>query len=755
MKKYILSIAACALALSCTKENIVENELSLGEGFPVTVEIGAPDNGDSDDLVTKITESTEDGKTHKFTWNKGDAFRMVFWKEETAAGQSTLMDAGVFTTEEGGVTATFKGTIPPADEGEYNVWALSPASAFTERTTIDEKSSSEPNKFYIRNINLPASQDGTGFKYCCFAAKDGKITNAGGEWSFTKNPQFVMSNSILHLKVNPRLSINKISVTHCRPDYQTSPGASVLSLAGETLSYHTSATSDASSGGQSTVTVYNKGLVLDDVYIAVRHISNDVQYGISHLKFAFYSTDGSVAYKTLKLAEYDNDGNILKYNALSTGKVYNLGTINSLENVKEKKISWIGIDKTCTIFGPEGASYAGFPWANNSSAESVTQITDGKDGAVLVNGPRFTEERAYEFRYGISGENRNILTVGANTDNPKSYYYWHNSYSRIRISYGYIEIPAIPGYKLTHISVSSINSADADLYTISSDKQGSESKALSGFYRRRLSALTSIDDDVIDAEPNTTYYQYIDGDRCISEFKYTYTEVKDTPARVVPEGTVDLGLSVFWATCNLGAASPENDGDYYAWGATETRYSSISGDKAIIKEGHKTKSYEDYKYCIITPGEAGQPADTTWTKYNETDGKKQLDPEDDAATQILGNGWRIPTHDEWTELRNHTRTVEVTDTDGNVTGAYLYSTVEGYEDKYIFIPYPKYMANDTIYSDFDIAGMWSSTCIDPWTSTLKRYAYSELPFGVSHNSRFWNAHQRPWSRNIRPVHDIR
>ena len=41
----------------------------------------------------------------------------------------------------------------------------------------------------------------------------------------------------------------------------------------------------------------------------------------------------------------------------------------------------------------------------------------------------------------------------------------------------------------------------------------------------------------------------------------------------IPEGAVDLGLSVLWASCNLGASSPEEYGDYYAWGEVIPYYS--------------------------------------------------------------------------------------------------------------------------------------------------------------------------------------
>lgn len=117
------------------------------------------------------------------------------------------------------------------------------------------------------------------------------------------------------------------------------------------------------------------------------------------------------------------------------------------------------------------------------------------------------------------------------------------------------------------------------------------------------------------------------------------------------DGAVDMGLSVKWASHNLGASRPEEYGDYYAWGETEPHYSSL--DPLVWKEGNDEVGYgwENYKWCM---GET-----STLTKYcydsscgynGFTDDKTVLDLEDDAAHVILGGHWRIPTKTEWNEL---------------------------------------------------------------------------------------------------------
>ena len=88
---------------------------------------------------------------------------------------------------------------------------------------------------------------------------------------------------------------------------------------------------------------------------------------------------------------------------------------------------------------------------------------------------------------------------------------------------------------------------------------------------------------------------------------------------------VDLGLSVKWATCNLGATKPSDYGDYYAWGET------------MFKADY---SWDTYKWG----------KENNITKYNDSDGKTVIDPEDDVATAKLGSPWRMPTKDEINEL---------------------------------------------------------------------------------------------------------
>ncbi len=94
------------------------------------------------------------------------------------------------------------------------------------------------------------------------------------------------------------------------------------------------------------------------------------------------------------------------------------------------------------------------------------------------------------------------------------------------------------------------------------------------------------------------------------------------PPVAIPEA-VDLGLSVKWASFNIGASTPKEIGYYYAWGETETK---------------DEYTWSNYKFGNPNP-------------YNH----HILSPEDDVARILLGEGWRTPTKAEWVELFEHTR----------------------------------------------------------------------------------------------------
>ena len=125
-----------------------------------------------------------------------------------------------------------------------------------------------------------------------------------------------------------------------------------------------------------------------------------------------------------------------------------------------------------------------------------------------------------------------------------------------------------------------------------------------------------------------------------------------------PQGleAVDLGLSVAWSSCNVGATYSHEAGYGFAWG------------EAASKEDY---SWSNYRW--------GKPA----TRYNQADGVSVLYPEDDAAAVVMGEQWRTPTREEWEELISKTNTEWSWTREQEVNGYRVKSLKNG---KSIFLP---------------------------------------------------------------------
>lgn len=117
---------------------------------------------------------------------------------------------------------------------------------------------------------------------------------------------------------------------------------------------------------------------------------------------------------------------------------------------------------------------------------------------------------------------------------------------------------------------------------------------------------------------------------------------------------VDLGLpsGLLWATHNVGATSPEDYGDYFAWGETAPKsVYDMSTYRYGIESGYTGNIFT--KYCSVS-----------YYGYNSfTDNLTILQPGDDAATANYGG--RTPTYDEWHELIDHTTAQWTTQNDVN------------------------------------------------------------------------------------------
>ena len=103
---------------------------------------------------------------------------------------------------------------------------------------------------------------------------------------------------------------------------------------------------------------------------------------------------------------------------------------------------------------------------------------------------------------------------------------------------------------------------------------------------------------------------------------------------------VDLGLSVRWASANLGARTENENGYYIAWGELEPKqehydWESYKLCKEVNEDDRDFSKFSKY---------------VTDSRWGKVDGKTRLDLEDDAAHEFLGGDWRIPTPKEFQEL---------------------------------------------------------------------------------------------------------
>ena len=152
---------------------------------------------------------------------------------------------------------------------------------------------------------------------------------------------------------------------------------------------------------------------------------------------------------------------------------------------------------------------------------------------------------------------------------------------------------------------------------------------------------------------------------------------------------VDLGLSVKWASCNVGADEPEDNGHYYAWGAKFGQNIYDWEHYTFRSSGTKDDDIKFSKYVLSD-------------RYGSVDLKKTLDEADDVARFMLGRGWRMPTAAELTELKN-----KCTWTWGTYNGVKGYD-VQGPNGNRIFLPAAGYNGGGESGQEGEFGYYWDS-----------------------------------------------
>ena len=193
----------------------------------------------------------------------------------------------------------------------------------------------------------------------------------------------------------------------------------------------------------------------------------------------------------------------------------------------------------------------------------------------------------------------------------------------------------------------------------------------------------------------------------------------------IPE-MVDLGLSVKWASFNLGSSAPEEYGSHFAWGETEpkTEYTWIN-----YKFRTSGNSYDTVKFSKYN----------TQSSYGPIDNKAILDPEDDAASVALGGSWRMPTYEEWEELKTNCSCTWTTL--NGVYGRKIISKISGYTDQWIFLP----AAGELNGNSFSNGNGYY------WSSSSSFYPYNARGLFLSSTDFRTDSAYRYRGRSIRPV----
>lgn len=187
---------------------------------------------------------------------------------------------------------------------------------------------------------------------------------------------------------------------------------------------------------------------------------------------------------------------------------------------------------------------------------------------------------------------------------------------------------------------------------------------------------------------------------------------------------VDLGLpsGTLWATCNVGANSPEEYGNYYAWGETHTKdffdwttYQYCNGDFNKLT-----------KYCCSA-------------NFGAVDNLSNLLEEDDVATTEWGSGWRIPTSEQWQELLDNTTNVWTTQ---NGIRGRMFTSSKGAS---LFLPAAGRRWGSDTYNITGYGYYWSRSLNTDISSNVFFLYFSDCKINMQDDIR-------SYGRSVRPIY---
>ena len=207
----------------------------------------------------------------------------------------------------------------------------------------------------------------------------------------------------------------------------------------------------------------------------------------------------------------------------------------------------------------------------------------------------------------------------------------------------------------------------------------------------------------------------------------------DEPTIIDGHEYIDLGLpsGKKWAARNIGAESETDIGLYFAWGET-TGY-DINGTGKLPNGSFTWENY------ILGDG-TDSPTASTFIKYNSADNKTVLEEEDDAAKINFGGNWKIPTNEDFQELKENTNIKIVSNYNNSGVDGVLFINKKN-NKKQLFLPLG---GNSAVVDD--------RCCY--WSSTIDENLTKAKHFHVEKTKEDWSAPaERFVGMPIRPIQD--
>ena len=187
---------------------------------------------------------------------------------------------------------------------------------------------------------------------------------------------------------------------------------------------------------------------------------------------------------------------------------------------------------------------------------------------------------------------------------------------------------------------------------------------------------------------------------------------------------------------------------YFQWGDTQ----GYTAEQVGVGEGLKAFRWDDYKFSI-------DGSSVNFSKYEDSDSKTVLEPEDDAAHVIMGGNWRMPTSEEYKELCFNTdiylvptegEEIQGTAKDQGVVGILIdwvsrpEGTLKGVKfykkgDKqtYMFVPVSGSAGDDYMQNDGKIGRLWTSSLESPIDAYAWQFVFNASSSFITSNRRYF------------------